>query len=713
MDEGKETPTTTPPPTFDDLALSPELRRAIEDLGYTHPTPVQREVFEPARRGIDLVVQARTGTGKTAAFGMPIIDSLVRRGQNAVQAVILCPTRELALQVSRELEALGKYRGVKPVAVYGGAPMPRQVEQIRAGAQVLVGTPGRVLDHLQRGTLDVSQVRLFVLDESDEMLSMGFLPQIDQIQTYLPESRQTLLFSATLPPDIQRLAETRLRNPEFLTLSGDHIGALEITHLVYLSRGDKLAEFIQLLEVEDPESAIVFCNTRDETKRVASALQQQGYAADWLNADLAQPDREKVMAATRGGELRFLVCTDVAARGIDISHLTHVINFDYPEAAESYVHRTGRTGRAGRTGTAISLVAPSDIGNLYLTRLTYKIRTIERQLPSAREIKTRAEADLIDMFVQAFATRPVHADDMALARRLLTHEAAELVIAGLIRDHLGARPDAQEEASAARHSRRPREADALTLAEAPPRCRSRSRARDESARADVTDHRVHPVADDSAVRHAEPSLPEEPARDTEELPTASSRPRQATAASEGSEATASDPSTVDARERERRPRRARFDEGRGRREPRAPSPAVSSSRRQSDRGNDEFEFAYTVSDMKPEERIEKGEEGPALSEAALAQPEAAAECTTADNLGRLAELYINVGRQDGASATDFETALAERAGITRAETGYIRVRNRHTFVAVPEALFERAQNALDGAEIAGKSAVAEPARPRT
>ncbi|MDQ2647085.1 MAG: DEAD/DEAH box helicase, partial [Myxococcota bacterium] len=428
---------TTPPATFDVIPLSPDVRRAVDDAGYTHPTPVQRAVFESASRGRDLVVQARTGTGKTAAFGLPLIDTLVRK-KDAVQALILCPTRELALQVTRELDRLSKHRGTRVVAVYGGAPMPRQIEQIRDGAQILVGTPGRVLDHLSRGTLDASTIRCLVLDESDEMLSMGFMPQINEILSYLPESRQTLLFSATLPPDIKRVAETKLRDPEFITLSGDHVGALQIRHFVYLSRGDKLNELLQVITADNPESAVVFCNTRDETKRVAAALQQEGYAADWLNADLAQNDREKVMAATRESRLRFLVATDVAARGIDISHLTHVINFDFPESAEAYVHRTGRTGRAGRTGTAISLIEPSDIGNLYLLRLTYKLRPIERNLPTETELKTRAETDLVRWFVDGLASRKVHPEDLALARRLLSHERAELVVAALLRDHLGA-----------------------------------------------------------------------------------------------------------------------------------------------------------------------------------------------------------------------------------------------------------------------------------
>ncbi len=441
--------------TFDLLPLSPEVRQGVDDLGFVTPTPVQRAVYEPAARGADLVVQARTGTGKTAAFGLPIINALVRRASPEVQSLVLCPTRELALQVTRELEALGKHRGVRVVTIYGGAPMPRQIEQLRAGPQIVVGTPGRLLDHLRRGSIQASAVRVLVLDESDEMLSMGFLPQINEILSFLPDKRQTLLFSATLPPDIRRMAETRLRHPEFLTLSGDHVGALEVGHIVYWSYGDKVGDFIQMLEIEDPESAIVFCNTREQTRRVAAALEQQGYAADWLNADLAQTEREQVMAATRRGALRFLVATDVAARGIDISHLTHVLNFDFPETAEGYVHRTGRTGRAGRTGTAISLVTPSDVGNLYLLRLTYAIRPLEKQLPTARELRTRAEADVVASFAELFSRRRLQPDDLSLARRVLTHEQADLIVAGLLKGQLGDRVDAVDAAQAARRARAP------------------------------------------------------------------------------------------------------------------------------------------------------------------------------------------------------------------------------------------------------------------
>jgi ATP-dependent RNA helicase DeaD len=452
-----------PPPavagqsTFDAIPLGADVRRAVDAMGYKHPTPVQLAVFEPAAEGRSLVVQARTGTGKTAAFGLPIVDRLVRAQVRAVQALVLCPTRELAIQVSRELEQIAQFRDVRVTAIYGGASMSRQIDALGAGAQVVVGTPGRVLDHLRQQTLDPSGIRVLVLDEADEMLSMGFAKELNAILEMLPRSRQGLFFSATIPADIERLAHTHLRDTELITLSSDQVGALEIAHYVYVTQpGDKVGQLVRILEVEDPESAIVFCNTRDETQRVADALRARGFDSDWLNGDLPQSDRERVMNATKEGKLRFLVATDVAARGIDISHLTHVINYDFPETAEQYVHRTGRTGRAGKTGTAIALVGPKDIGNLYLLRLTYKIRPVEKQLPSAGEVKTRAEMDLLQLFVDAFSGREPHPDDVSLARRLLTHEDSERIVAGLLRDHLGARGgDAPTAAAEARRARNP------------------------------------------------------------------------------------------------------------------------------------------------------------------------------------------------------------------------------------------------------------------
>jgi len=469
------------PPTFDAIPLSADVRAAVDALGYVEPTPVQLAVFEPAANGKSVVVQARTGTGKTAAFGLPLVDRIVSKGLAKPQALVLTPTRELALQVTREVEQIAKNRGTKLACIYGGASMTKQIDELDAGAQIVIGTPGRVLDHIRRGTFDTSHVKALVLDEADEMLSMGFAKELHAIADALPKERQGLLFSATLPPDIVRLAESQLRDPEFITLSGDAVGALEVNHFVYIVPGDKREALVRVIEVEDPESAIVFCNTKDETERVANVLSSHGYDAAWLNGDMEQRERERIMQRTRESKLRFLVATDVAARGIDISHLTHVINFDMPESAEQYVHRTGRTGRAGRTGTAISLIGPKDVGNLYLLRLTYKIRPIEKQLPSATEMKTREEADVVAMFDAAYAERPIHPDDASLARRLLTHPHVEAIVAGLLRDHLGARKeDPRVAAAEARRSKNP--PPIARVLEAPPSAEPRTKREVERAK---------------------------------------------------------------------------------------------------------------------------------------------------------------------------------------------------------------------------------------
>ncbi len=691
-------------PTFDLLPLSRELKETLADMGYVNPTPVQLAVWDPATRGKDAVVQARTGTGKTAAFGLPIVDHLVKRSSAEVQALALCPTRELALQVAAELERLSKRKGTKVVAVYGGAPMPRQVEAIAAGAQVVVGTPGRVLDHLRRGTLDPKGIRLLVLDEADEMLSMGFERELTAILETLPPDRQTLLFSATLPPDIERMARNKLKSPEFVTLSGDHIGALEINHFVYMVAADKLGALVRMIEVENPESAVVFCNTKDETERVAQALARQGFDADWLNGDLPQSDREKVMSATREGRLRFLVATDVAARGIDISHLTHVINYDFPQDAESYVHRTGRTGRAGRTGTAISLITPRDIGGLYLLRLTYKIRPIEKQIPTPGELKTRAEADLVAMLSEAFASKGTHPDDLALARRLLSHDQHEAIVAGLLRDHLGARPTSQDEASAARRATRmPRPTRGAVRAPRAPVPAPAAAPPDESV-----------VASESA-------------------PTAR-RPEAARAEPPG------DGPRRRRRDEERGERRERRDERpaerpegrvapepRGSHEARAPRdhekrPAPPKGPRAGQRHAD-FATWQPPEEEGDDQPILGQTGGPRVADVAAApasRGEGAAPAARGEGAAAargepladpdFAEVFVNVGRRDGARAADLLRAIEERGGVDKDDVRRIRVRERNAFVSVRKAALAAVIQALSGATIAGKPAQAEEAR---
>jgi ATP-dependent RNA helicase DeaD len=694
-------------PTFDVLPLTPEVRSAVADLGYVHPTPVQRAVFESAARGKDLVVQARTGTGKTAAFGLPLVDRIVRRKVKAVQALALCPTRELALQVTRELEALGKNTGLSVLPIYGGAPMPKQIEGLKQGAQILVGTPGRVLDHLRRKTLDPSKIRVLVLDECDEMLSMGVLPQILDIWNQLPKELQILLFSATVPRPVLRVADSRLREPEFITLSGDQIGALEIEHFVYISQGDKLQELLRILQSEAPDSAIIFCNTRDDTQRVAQELQRAGYRADWLNADLSQKEREAVMAATREGRLPFLVCTDVAARGIDISHLTHVINFDFPEATENYVHRTGRTGRAGRMGTAISLVSPSSIGNLYYLRLEYKIHPIERQLPSERELKTRAETDTVLQLAGRFTN--AREAERSLVRRLLTHERAETIIAGLLREHLAANGT---ELPGAPRVRSPRQ-----LVPPPPEVRAPRNEKPPAPRVE----RLAPVTAD---RSEEPAADRSRRRSPREVEARS--PREVEARSPR-EVEARSPRGVEARvalepEAERpgpAPERGRAAEPPtlSRRRARPARPALGDAGiRYEVRSVSDADLAGLVPSHAASNHSAVPESSPSSSEGVT---ELRADDSRADTAGAsthswdgpIDEAFVNVGKDDGVRTSDVQQALSS-AGVSEDDTAYVRIRQRHTFIGVRQGLLERVVTGLSGQTIAQREVEAQPARPR-
>ncbi|HEX4454363.1 MAG TPA: DEAD/DEAH box helicase [Kofleriaceae bacterium] len=374
-------PAEPKPPSFDDLGLHPDVKQALDDMGYFTPTPVQTAVFAPVTAGKDLLVQSRTGTGKTAAFGLPLINRIVPAHRHP-QALILAPTRELALQVARELTQLGKHRGVVVEAIYGGAPIGKQISALKDGVHIIVGTPGRVLDHIGRRTLDCKTISTFVLDECDEMLSMGFLEDIERVTSYLPDKHQTLLFSATMPQEVERYARRHMKTAENLSLSRDSTTVTDIHHEYFIVSGiARTRDLLKVILLENPDSAIIFCNMRNETTMIAKFLQKQGLDAEPLSSDLSQADRERVMARTKAKNLRFLVATDVAARGIDISNLSHVINFTVPESPEIYVHRTGRTGRAGKKGVAISLVGPRELGNFRFIRLTFGIKPEEKVIP--------------------------------------------------------------------------------------------------------------------------------------------------------------------------------------------------------------------------------------------------------------------------------------------------------------------------------------------
>jgi ATP-dependent RNA helicase DeaD len=350
--------------------------------------PVQARTIPYLQAGHDVMVQARTGSGKTGAFLLPMLERLDPQ-RNTTQALILVPTRELARQVWREAELLCTAGGLRTVAVYGGVGYGAQIDALKQGAQIVVGTPGRVLDHLLRRTLSLDGLRMLVFDEADRMLSMGFYPDMVRVQRYLPERRvHTSMFSATFPSYVMRLAQEFLHEPQFLSLSSDHVHVTDTEHVFYNVPGmDKDRALVRLIEVENPASAIVFCNTKVKVHYVTAVLQRFGYDADELSADLGQNERERVLERVRLGTLRFLVATDVAARGLDIPELSHVIQYETPEDVESYIHRAGRTGRAGAAGTAISLVSAGERMAFNRIGKHYDIEMIERPLPSDADVE--------------------------------------------------------------------------------------------------------------------------------------------------------------------------------------------------------------------------------------------------------------------------------------------------------------------------------------
>jgi ATP-dependent RNA helicase DeaD len=317
-------------PTFEELGLGPALLKAIKDVGYEAPTPIQIETMPVLLRGQDLIAQAQTGSGKTAAFGLPIIEAIDSR-RRAVQALILAPTRELAIQVAEALHKYGRHKGIETLPIYGGQPYERQFRGLQRGAQIVVGTPGRVMDHMRRGTLDLSDVRFFVLDEADEMLDMGFIEDIEWILSQAPEERQTALFSATIPPRIADLAARYLREPQRITIAGKQMTVPQVRQSSFeVPRARKADALTRILDAETPQSAMIFCRTKVGVDELGEALMARGYAVETLHGDLSQAQRDRVMRRFRAGQADILIATDVAARGLDIPDVSHVINYDVP-----------------------------------------------------------------------------------------------------------------------------------------------------------------------------------------------------------------------------------------------------------------------------------------------------------------------------------------------------------------------------------------------
>jgi len=415
---------------FTALNLRPELMQAIAALGYTQPTPIQAGIIPLMLAGADVTGQAQTGTGKTAAFALPILNNL-EPGQRLPQALVVAPTRELALQVSEMIAELGQFMGVRVLAIYGGSSYSRQISALKRGVDVVVGTPGRLLDLMERGVLKIQQVRTVVLDEADEMLSMGFIEDIETILAETPAIRQTTLFSATLPAPIRRLAERYMNDPQSVAFAREQITVAAIEQRYYLvNKADKSAALTRLFEMEAISSALIFVRTRAGTGELVNELSKRGFASEALNGDLSQEARERTLNRFRQGQAQVLVATDVAARGLDIDDISHVFNYDMPDDAEIYVHRIGRTGRAGKTGIAISLVTPAEKRRLRAVENFTKQQLTRANLPTIEEIQARRQDELLEQ-INIWLQRGRCKQEQAIVETLVAGGADPLEIAAV------------------------------------------------------------------------------------------------------------------------------------------------------------------------------------------------------------------------------------------------------------------------------------------
>lgn len=416
---------------FSELNISASTQRSLKRMGFEEATPIQEGTISYALEGRDIIGQAQTGTGKTAAFGIPLIEKVDPKNP-VVQALIIAPTRELAIQSSEELYKIGYDKRARILSVYGGQDISRQIRALKNKPQIIVGTPGRILDHIKRRTLKLENVETLVLDEADEMLNMGFIEDINTILENVPSERQTLLFSATMPAPIRKIAETFMKDPEIVKIKSKEMTVENIEqYFVKAQEREKFDVLSRLLNVHQPELAIVFGRTKRRVDELAHALNIRGYLAEGIHGDLSQAKRLSVLRQFKENKIDILVATDVAARGLDISGVTHVYNFDIPQDPESYVHRIGRTGRAGKSGLAVTFVTPREMGYLRIVEETTKKRMTPLKPPTADEALVGQQALAVEQLKELVEKNHL-SDYRAMAEELLTtHDAVDLVAAAL------------------------------------------------------------------------------------------------------------------------------------------------------------------------------------------------------------------------------------------------------------------------------------------
>ncbi|MGM9944673.1 MAG: DEAD/DEAH box helicase, partial [Lysinibacillus sp.] len=414
---------------FSELNISESTLRSIKRMGFEEATPIQEGTITFAMEGRDVLGQAQTGTGKTAAFGIPLIEKIDPKNPN-VQALIIAPTRELAIQVSEEIYKIGYDKRVKLLSVYGGQEIGRQIRALKNRPQIIVGTPGRIQDHINRRTLKLDDVQTLVLDEADEMLNMGFIDDINAILENVPETRQTLLFSATMPPAIRKIAETFMRNPEIVKIKAKELTMENIEQFFVKSQErEKFDILTRLLDVQKPELAIIFGRTKRRVDELSQALGLRGYLAEGIHGDLSQAKRLSVLRQFKENKIDILIATDVAARGLDISGVSHVYNFDIPQDPESYVHRIGRTGRAGKSGIAVTFVTPREMGYLRIVEETTKKRMTPLRPPSSEEALAGQQEVAMQTLVEIVQNNDLDTYRELAAKLLENNEALDLVAA--------------------------------------------------------------------------------------------------------------------------------------------------------------------------------------------------------------------------------------------------------------------------------------------
>jgi len=429
---------------FEDLKLSREMKRAIADMGFEEATPIQSLALPPILDGKDVIGQAQTGTGKTAAFGIPVLEKL-DPSSKGVQAVILCPTRELAIQVAEEIKKLSKYKKTTVLPVYGGQPIERQIKALKRGVQIIIGTPGRIMDHIHRRTLRMDQVKMIILDEADEMLDMGFRDDIEFVLEQIPQERQMLLFSATMSPQILGITRKYQKNPEMLKVAHQEITVPEIQQIYFeVKEQMKLDLLTRLIDMHNLKLALVFCNTKRRVDRLVSNLQTRGYFADGLHGDMSQNQRDRVMNKFRKGQIEILVATDVAARGIDVDDVEAVFNYDVPNNDEYYVHRIGRTGRAGKTGQAFTFVSGKEIYQLRDIQRYTKVRIEQHKIPSLSEVE-EVKRDLFLERLKKEMDEGKMDREIHLVERLMEEDYSSVdIAAALLKIYVGEKDDSSK-----------------------------------------------------------------------------------------------------------------------------------------------------------------------------------------------------------------------------------------------------------------------------